>query len=689
MSVGKPASQRSRRAGWAVLPSNDRLCSDVIEFRLLGPFEVEWDQHVLKLTSRKERVLLALLALHRGQPMSSERLIDGLWGASPPATAAKSVQVYVSHLRRALPADVLVTRGGGYALDVPEKALDSGRFRGLLDEGRALLSTGRFEEAADILRTGLSLWRGPPLADLAYEPFAQTEIAQLEELRSIALEERIEADLALGDHAAVVPELERLIREQPLRERLRGQLMRALYASGRQAEALAAYHETRRVLRDELGLVPSPALRELERAILAQDAALAPPTAPRPLPIRPRGPPPIRRPRRRRLRALGLVAAAALVAALAGTTIFAREDGARALASVSADAIGIIDPRTDTIVGEVSLTSAPGAIAYGRGSLWVAGIDANVVWRVNPRTRIVEQTFPVGSRPDDIAVGAGAVWVASSQPDEVVRIDPASGAVDRIPIPRPMLRRDAPFGACHPGSREGAPAERTYFPILEESFSPGAWEADVAVADGHVWFSCEAGTLARIDPDTRAAETMERADDNHPTAGWAISLSPVSLVYGHGSLWAANSLASSSGALWELDQSTGASGRVVELPGLPRAIAVGGTWLWVGTHGPDALWRLKVARSRVVPVEAEPVPLADPPDAVRVGEGSVWVVSKDAGTLARLDPVSRQVRALVTLGTRPHSLAIGGGAVWVTTGQALPPETDDNGAVSWLQPGGP
>jgi DNA-binding SARP family transcriptional activator/streptogramin lyase len=657
----------------------------MIAFRLLGPFEVDRDGHVLELTSGKERALLALLVLHRGQPLPSDRIVDGLWGERPPASAAKSIQVYVSHLRRVLPAETLVTRGRAYLLDVPEEALDSERFRRLLDEGRASLRAGRHDEAADLLQRGLSLWRGPPLADLAYEQFAQTEIAHLEELRLVALEERIEADLALGRHSAVVPELERLVREQPLRERLRAQLMRALYASGRQAESLAVYQETRRALQDELGLEPTPALRELERAILEQDPTLdqAAPGAPPPQPAEGARAP---RPRRLRLRALAFVIGASLLAALAGRSFVLEREGTEAGAAIAANAVGIIDSQTNTIVGHVPLESAPGAIAYGRGSFWVAGTEANVVWRVNPHTRVVEQTFQIGSRPDDIAIGAGAVWVASSQPDEVVRISPGDGTVQRIAIPRPTLRRATAFGACHPGSREGAPSQGAGFAILEESFSPGSWEADVTVADGLVWFTCEAGTLARIDPDTREVETIDRADDNHPTAGWPVALSPVSVVYGHGSLWAANNAATGTGALWELDRTSGEPGRTVDLPGLARTIAVGGTGLWVGTHGPDALWRLEVARSRVVPVEAEPVPLADPPDALRVGHGSVWALSRNAGTLSRVDPTSRQVSAVLSLGDRPHSLSLGAGEVWVTIGHALPPETGDDDAAVPTQP---
>jgi predicted ATPase/class 3 adenylate cyclase len=213
--------------------------------------------------------------------VSADALIDAIWPVNPPETAAKALHVYVSGLRRALrpPAsELLETRPLGYALALPPDALDRDRFEHLLAEGRSARAAGD-PAAGETLREALSLWHGPPLADFRYEPFAQAEIGRLEELRLAALEERIDVDLDLGRHAELVGELEGLVSLHPLRERLRGQLMLALYRSGRQAEALDAYQETRRALVDELGIDPSPPLRELEAAILRQDAALALPTA--------------------------------------------------------------------------------------------------------------------------------------------------------------------------------------------------------------------------------------------------------------------------------------------------------------------------------------------------------------------------------------------------------------------------
>ena len=251
-----------------------------MEFRILGPLEVIEEDGVLPLTGAKQRALLAVLLLHANEVVSSDRLIDDLWGETPPESGVTALQVRVSQLRKALEqgAAKLETRSPGYLIRVRPDELDLHRFSRLAEEADGAEPA----VAAEKLRLALSLWRGPPLADFAYEPFAQAPSARLEELRLAALEKRIEADLALGRHAELVGELESLVGEHPLRERLRAQLMLALYRSRRQAEALAAYQATRRTLVEELGIEPSPALQELEKAILRQDSALELGTPPMP-----------------------------------------------------------------------------------------------------------------------------------------------------------------------------------------------------------------------------------------------------------------------------------------------------------------------------------------------------------------------------------------------------------------------
>jgi DNA-binding SARP family transcriptional activator len=241
-----------------------------MEFRLLGPLEVVDGGRSLALGGRKQRSLLAMLLLHCNDVVSTELLVDEVWGGSPPATVAKSVQVYVSRLRKELGDGRLVTRSPGYLLRVEPSELDLARFQVLV----AHADSADPAAAAALLREALALWRGPPLADLAYEPFARSHVARLEDLRFTALEQRIDADLASGEHARLTGELEGLVAQHPLRERLRGQLMLALYRSGRQAEALGAYQAARATLVDELGIEPGRELRDLHEAVLRQDERL-------------------------------------------------------------------------------------------------------------------------------------------------------------------------------------------------------------------------------------------------------------------------------------------------------------------------------------------------------------------------------------------------------------------------------
>jgi len=254
-----------------------------VEFRILGPLEVlDAQGQRLALGGPKQRALLAVLLLHAGQVVAVERLVDELWGEDPPDSAAHVLQVYVANLRKALEpdrarraaGDLLGTRPGGYLIEVGPDRLDLARFERLAAEGRAALAAGDPAQAARLLRQALGLWRGPALAGVVLHASGQGEVARLEERRLATLEDRIQAELATGRHHELAGELEALVAAHPLRERLHGQLMLALYRSGRQAEALAAYRRTRQVLAEELGIDPGRALQELERAILAQDPTL-------------------------------------------------------------------------------------------------------------------------------------------------------------------------------------------------------------------------------------------------------------------------------------------------------------------------------------------------------------------------------------------------------------------------------
>jgi predicted ATPase/DNA-binding SARP family transcriptional activator len=246
-----------------------------LEYRILGPVEVELEGGPpLSVKGKKPRALLALLILRRNEPVPTELLIEDLWGDKAPATAANTLQVYVSQLRKIV-SDRLTREGSAYRLRIDPDELDAERFQQLAEDGDAALRRRSFREAAELLAEALALWRGPALADLRYESFAQGETVRLEELRLVANENRIEADLGLGRHDQVIGELEALIAQQPLRERLRSLHMLALYRAGRQADALEAYQAARQTLLDELGLEPGPELRDLEQAILRQEETLS------------------------------------------------------------------------------------------------------------------------------------------------------------------------------------------------------------------------------------------------------------------------------------------------------------------------------------------------------------------------------------------------------------------------------
>ena len=271
---GEPASRHGRRrspscfarSGSRVVPRTFGCYGRTVDYRILGPLALVEDERDLAPAGAKQQALLGIFLLHPGETLSRDRLIDELWGARPPETAGNTLQVYVSQLRKLLPAGALVTRLPGYALEVDPDALDASRFERLARGGRDALARGDSAGASTALERALALWRGPVLAGVSFEGAAAGEAARLEELRISAAEDRIDAELALGRHAELVGELEALVAEHPLRERLRGQLMVALYRSGRQADALAVFQRTRAELVDQLGIEPGPQLQELQRA---------------------------------------------------------------------------------------------------------------------------------------------------------------------------------------------------------------------------------------------------------------------------------------------------------------------------------------------------------------------------------------------------------------------------------------
>ena len=353
-------------------------CRGLMDFRILGSLDVRANGDSLPLGGPKQRALLAVLLLSANRVVSRDRLVEGSWPGQPADAVEHALTVRVSRLRKALDVEGsglrLVTRPPGYLLRVDPDELDLQRFEQLVADGREAREAGDPARAAASLREAESLWRGRPLADLEFEPFARLDAERLQELCVAAVEERIDAELALGRHGALVAELEALVAEHPLRERLRAQLMRALYANSRQAEALSVYTDTRQLLVEDLGIEPSEELRELERKILNQDPSL----------LRSAGPEPhrdtaliypSRKERRRRWwarrRGLLLVAAGVFVAALVGTILLS--SGGHPAAGLRLDSAGsvvFLDARSGKPVGQLATGPDAGIMRLGWGSLW-------------------------------------------------------------------------------------------------------------------------------------------------------------------------------------------------------------------------------------------------------------------------------------------------------------------------------
>jgi YVTN family beta-propeller protein len=584
----------------------------VTEFRILGPLEVREDGQLLDVGGGKQRALLAVLLLAAGDTVSTDGLIDSLWGENPPASAPNSLHAYVSRLRRVLGSDRLVRNRHGYQFVLDPDELDLDRFQSLLASGRELLAVGDAERAADTLRAALALWQGPPLADFTYEPFAAAEIAHLEDLRFAALEDRIEADIALGRHRQLVPELEALVRAHPLRERLRGQLMLALYRSGRQADALAAFRKGRSALADELGLEPGPALQELERQILTHDPALGTPE-PAVQPVHPQ---------RRRYATVLAVAGAVILALAAGAVVleFARDGAGPASVSAGPNTVAVIDAATNRIVDAIPMGTHPVGIAYRGGDVWVANTEDRTVSRIDPESRAVKN-IGIGAPPTDIVFArTDAIWTGNG----------SEGTLSEVsPVLRKVVRTTDLSG-------EGLVRNAVYA---------------LAYGAGSLWAATSTQELIRVDP--RTGKVLRRI---------RLRANPRAVAYGARAVWAMTV----DNYLLRIEPRTNAvSGR--SLVGFTdgNSVAVGRDSVWVGAH--PALGTSGIV-SRLDPdtmqVESS-IRVADP-WAIAVGPGAVWVASYYDKRIYRIDLDADRVVSRISLGGAPAGIAIVDDEVWVT-----------------------
>jgi DNA-binding SARP family transcriptional activator/streptogramin lyase len=611
---------------------------------VLGPLEVSSGGTPLPLGGPKQRALLALLLLHANEVVSRDRLVDGVWGESPPSTIGAVLNVYLSKLRKLLaasePDTALVTQPHGYMLRIEPEQLDLHRFEQLAREGREALASGNIEQGAARLEEALALWRGPPLADLAYAPFAASKIGRLLELRLSVIEDRIEADLALGRHFELVPELTALVAEYPLCERLRAQLMVALYRTGRQSEALQVYREARRLLAEELGIDPGPELQRLEKAILVHDPSLAPPRSsgadpsaverrarrhvaaaakaavahPRALPRRPSF----------FVALVGLVAAAVAVPILllgrGETDGPQQEPGPSGPVFAICDEVAVVSPDTNKIVARVPVGSSPTLVREGDGSVWVADRHDQTVTQIDPESRRVVSTMGIGFRPDDLAARDGAVWA----------VDREAGVLGKLVY--------------------GETSDR-----FERRGFVGFGR--IAVDDKAVWLGSEK-SLIRVDPAT--GRVLRRAEVSVDLDGVAV---------GAGGVWAVSRAAAS---VLRIDRDTGAVSDQIPIATrsnvrspYPMGVAADADFVWVLNGSTATVTKIDPERSDIV--ATFPLDTGTGSLKLAAGEGAAWICNKQDGTVTRIDAKTNAMTSItVAPHDRPTDVAVAGGLVWVT-----------------------
>jgi DNA-binding SARP family transcriptional activator/ABC-type transport system substrate-binding protein len=614
-----------------------------VEFRILGPLEVLDEGKPLPLGGAKQRSTFAMLLLARNQVVSRDRLIEGLWGASPPPTAAATLDTYLSRLRRVLPgagdAARLVTQPPGYRLRVEAGELDLERFETLLERARMARASGDAGTAARELREALDLFRGTPLEDLVHAPFAQDEIGPLEELRLIALERRLEAELADGRDAELVGELEALTARNPFRETLWAELMLALYRSGRQVEALDAFDRARRILAEELGLEPGQALKQLQSQILRQDPSLQPgevvraaaaAATPTEEAARGRGPIPDQPPSAAVRASLGplatrsapdedhvrtrsprwthrraaLGATMALAAAIAVLIPLLVGGGGEARPAYRLGTV-LIDLSTGEQIESIPLSRLPVSAypVFADGHFWVNNWSPFEYVEIDARSGAILRSISPPARDPDVqeeggsitpfAVGSDALWVSSA--DDLVKMDIGLGReVDRF-------RLDA-LGEGS-GLAEG-----------------------VAVGAGSVWVSRDVGRgqILRLDPVSGRPEHV-----------WNHVAPHLNLAFGDGSLWVADER-----GLVRIDAETNLLMRVSGIRG-NCGRGVGGCVAAGGGSG----WTSHINKGEVFKVDeagqiAATYPLGIGSGWMSFAAGVLWVGNMDAGTVTGIDGVT-------------------------------------------------
>lgn len=571
------------------------MADRAFDFRILGPLEATLDGKPIALGGPKQQALLALFLLNANQVVPRQRLVAPL--QDDQADADRVLRVQVSRLRKALGDGKqgdsrLITQAPGYLLRVEDDELDLDRYRALIRAGRQALERGMPDEAVVDFRQAESLWRGNALAGLESPAFARGEIAYLDEDHLAAVEERVDAELSLGRHARLVSELDALVAEHPFRERLRGQLMLALYRSGRQADALAQYRSLRAALNDDLALEPGSELRKLEGAILRQDEALE-------LASSSEGA------GEERAAVLGgntrrapVAAALGAIAALSAAALFLLNGGGGAAQlAIEGNALAQLSTEGKPI-GSTPLDAAPTKLAFGAGSLWVTHVDAGTVSRVDAVSRTVRQTIRVGRGPFGVAFAGGDAWVANSVDGTVSRVDAETNTV-------------------------------------VQTIAVGAQPSAIA-ARGRAVFVANRGdnTLVRID-----------AVSGHITSVIETGNDPSDLTLTRDTTWVSNQ---GDGTVFRIDARSGDRVQTIKVGDGPSSLAASNDGVWVVNSLDATVSRIEPLRGVVTATIA----VGGRPMGLAASKHSVWVSDGETGRLLRIDARRNVVVGSVTAGER-------------------------------------
>lgn len=567
-----------------------------MRFLLLGPLVIEDERGLVHVAAGKESALLALLLVRRADALANDRIVDELWGEAPPENATKSVQVYVSRLRKLLGADRIETTPGGYRIRLEPSELDVERFEELAAAGRA--------------KEALALWRGEPLGDFRYASFAQVEARRLEELHRGLVADLVDDRLAKGE--TPIAELEATIAREPMWERPRGQLMRALYLAGRQGDALDIYRRTKRQLADELGLDPSPELQRLERAILNHDPELGTPARPRR---------PIRAKRNVRL----VLAGGVLLCGAAVAALFAVERGSTRLIAIQPNSVAVIDAKTSRLVAQVAVGDHPSRLAVDGSTVWVLNAGDGTLSAIDARTERAAPGFGPTLVPSDIAATPGVLWVGDA---------PAGAGEGATTIARFDASRHIRLGTTRlsgrPSPGGGRPAEERY----------------LVAAGAHIWVI--GPSLAPVELAARTGRVQRVV---HVVAN--------SLAVDRNAVWA-----TAGRSVVRIDRRTGAVVRIpvsslFELEG----IAAGGGAAWATSSADGLVWRIVAGPLPHV----SSIPVGFGASTIAYGDGAVWVGNRFDDSIVRIDASSLRVTRVAAV-PAPQDIAVAGSRVYVAAG---------------------